>query len=119
MDRLHLRQLDPFLRKRLHEINMEVLWSFIHERRERDGVANATVNRALEGVRQILNLAPSSEGLRQVQSTYCNADAYIRARRLCLPSRYAYGSTIQAAKPRRSCESSKTEVLDREPNRLA
>ena len=58
MDRLHLRQVDPFLRgKRLNEINMDVLWHFIHARRERDGVANATVNRALEIVRRILNLA--------------------------------------------------------------
>jgi len=37
-----LRQLDPFLReKRLHEINMDVLWSFIPARRERDGVVNS------------------------------------------------------------------------------
>lgn len=58
MDRLHLRQLDPFMReKRLHEINMDVLWSFIHARREQDGVANSTINRALEVVRRILNLA--------------------------------------------------------------
>jgi hypothetical protein len=63
MDRLHLRQLDPFLReKRLNEINMEVLWSFIHARRERDGVANATVNRALEIVRRVLNLAHQEWG---------------------------------------------------------
>ena len=63
MDRLHLRQLDPFLRgKRLHEINMDVLWPFIHARRERDGVANATVNRALEIVRRILNLAHQEWG---------------------------------------------------------
>jgi hypothetical protein len=55
IDRLHLRQLDPFLReKRLHEIDMDVLWSFIHARRERDGVVNATINRALEIVRRVL-----------------------------------------------------------------
>jgi len=49
-----LRQLDPFLReKRLHEINMDVLWSFIHALRERDGVVNSTVNRALQTVRRI------------------------------------------------------------------
>jgi integrase len=58
MDRLHLRQLDPFLRnKRLHEINMDAIWPFIHSRREVDGVVNATINRALEVVRRILNLA--------------------------------------------------------------
>jgi hypothetical protein len=49
-----LRQLDPFLReKRLHEINMDVLWSFIRARRERDGGVNSTVNRALEIMRRI------------------------------------------------------------------
>ena len=58
MDRFHLRALDPYLRdKRLGDINMDVLWSFIRDRRERDGVANATINRALEIVRRILNLA--------------------------------------------------------------
>ena len=58
MDRLHLRQLDPVLRgKRLNEINMDVLWQFIRVRRERDGVRNATINRSLEIVRRILNLA--------------------------------------------------------------
>jgi hypothetical protein len=57
-----LRQLDPFLReKRLHEINMDVLWSFIHARRERDGVVNSTVNRALEIMRRIRFL--TSEGV--------------------------------------------------------
>ena len=58
MDRFHLRALDPYLRdKRLGDISMDVLWSFIRDRRERDGVANATINRALEIVRRILNLA--------------------------------------------------------------
>jgi integrase len=66
MDQLHLRQLDPFLReKRLHEINMDVLWSFIHARRERDGVVNSTINRALEIVRRILNLAHHEWGWLQ------------------------------------------------------
>src|SRR6185295_1059057 len=58
MDRLHLRQLNPFLRdRRLDEIDMDTLWPFIHTRRERDGVVNATINWALEVVRRILNLA--------------------------------------------------------------
>jgi integrase len=58
MDRLHLRQLDPILRdKRMSAINMDVLWSFVRVRRERDGVSNATINRSLEVVRRILNLA--------------------------------------------------------------
>lgn len=58
MDRLHLRQLDPILRdKRMNAINMDVLWSFVRVRRERDGVSNATINRSLEVVRRILNLA--------------------------------------------------------------
>jgi integrase len=58
MDRLHLRALDPFLRdRRLSAINMDVLALFICDRRERDGVANSTINRALEIVRRILNLA--------------------------------------------------------------
>lgn len=57
-DRYHLQALDPFLRdKRLSDINMDVLWSFIRDRRERDKVANSTINRALEIVRRILNLA--------------------------------------------------------------
>jgi len=33
------------------------LWPFIHLRRDRDKVANSTINRALEVVRRILNLA--------------------------------------------------------------
>jgi integrase len=58
MDRLHLRQLDTVLRdKRLTDVNMDALWPFIHARRDRDKVANSTINRALEVVRRILNLA--------------------------------------------------------------
>lgn len=57
-DKDHLRQLDPYLRdKRLSEINMDTLWPFINDRKQRDGVANSTVNRAMEIVRRILNLA--------------------------------------------------------------
>jgi len=55
---IHLRKLDPYLRgKRLDQINMDVLWPFIRDRRERDKVANATVNRALKIVRRMLNVA--------------------------------------------------------------
>jgi hypothetical protein len=46
-DKDHLRKLDPYFRgNRLDQINMEVLWPFIRDRRERDKVANATINRA-------------------------------------------------------------------------
>jgi integrase len=44
---------------------MDVLWSFIHARRERDGVVNATINRALEIVRRVLNLAHHEWGWLQ------------------------------------------------------
>lgn len=57
-DKDHLRALDPSLGdKRLQEISMDTLWPFIEARKERDGVRNATINRALEIVRRILNLA--------------------------------------------------------------
>ena len=57
-DRIHLRTLDAYLRNaRLDGVNMDVLWPFIRDRRERDGVVNSTINRALEIVRRILNLA--------------------------------------------------------------
>ncbi len=36
---------------------MDVLWPFIEQRRDMEGVANATINRALEIVRRILHLA--------------------------------------------------------------
>jgi integrase len=53
-----LRALDPFLRdKRLSDVNMDLLSPFIRKRRELDRVANSTINRALEIVRRILNLA--------------------------------------------------------------
>ena len=58
MDRLHLRLLDPLLRDRLlADVNMDVLSEFVRQRRERDKVANSTINRTLEVVRRILNLA--------------------------------------------------------------
>ena len=57
-DKHHLRQLDPYLADSwLRDISMESLWPFIHDRRDRDKVTNATINRAMEIVRRILNLA--------------------------------------------------------------
>jgi len=57
-DRDHLKKLDPYLRNRtLEAIDMTVLQPFIVERTTKDDVANATVNRALEVVRRILNVA--------------------------------------------------------------
>ncbi len=57
-DKDHLRKLDPFLGNRqLREVNMDALRPFIRQRKDEDGVANATVNRALEVVRRILRLA--------------------------------------------------------------
>lgn len=57
-DKDHMRKLDPYLgNKLLREICMDALWPFIHQRKEVDGVQNATINRALEIVRRILHLA--------------------------------------------------------------
>ena len=57
-DRDHLKKLDPYLRSlRLDAIDMTVLQPFVRDRKTRDGVSNATVNRALEVVRRILNVA--------------------------------------------------------------
>lgn len=57
-DAAHLRKIDPYLRgKPMSAVNMDALWPFIHQRRDVDAVANATVNRALEVVRRILHLA--------------------------------------------------------------
>jgi integrase len=57
-DKDHLRKLDPYVRSlRLEAIDMTVLQPFIVERKSKDGVSNATVNRALEVVRRILNVA--------------------------------------------------------------
>lgn len=57
-DKDHLRKLDPYLgNKLLREICMDALWPFIHQRKDVDGVQNATINRALEIVRRILHLA--------------------------------------------------------------
>jgi integrase len=57
-DRDHLKKLVPYLgSQRLDSIDMSVLQAFIRDRKEKDGVSNATINRALEIVRRILNLA--------------------------------------------------------------
>ena len=57
-DKDHLKKLDPYLRSlKLDAIDMAVLQPFIRDRKLRDGVSNATVNRALEVVRRILNVA--------------------------------------------------------------
>ncbi len=65
-DKDHLRKLDPYLRDwRLQDIGMDRLRPFMRDRKERDGVANATVNRALEVVRRILYLARDEWGWLQ------------------------------------------------------
>ena len=57
-DKAHLLKLDPYLRgHRLRDLNMSILRPFVRDRRQKDGVANSTINRALEIVRRILYLA--------------------------------------------------------------
>jgi integrase len=57
-DKDHLKKLDPYLRSlKLDAIDMAVLQPFIRDRKLKDGVSNATINRALEVVRRILNVA--------------------------------------------------------------
>jgi integrase len=57
-DRDHLKRLDPYLRSlRLEAIDMTALQPFVRDRKTKDGVSNATINRALEVVRRILNVA--------------------------------------------------------------
>jgi integrase len=57
-DRDHLRKLDPYLRGlKLDAVDMTVLQQFVRDRKMKDEVTNATVNRALEVVRRILNVA--------------------------------------------------------------
>ena len=59
----HLQKLDPYLRdKRLVDINMDVLREFVRHRKQVDGVANSTINRALEIVRRILYVARDDWG---------------------------------------------------------
>ena len=58
MTKDHLKKLDLYLRSlKLDAIDMAVLQPFIRDRNSKDGVSNATVNRALEVVRRILNVA--------------------------------------------------------------
>jgi len=57
-DQAHFQKLDPYLRGyRLRDINMNALRPFIQDRKQQDGVANGTINRALEVVRHVLNMA--------------------------------------------------------------
>jgi integrase len=57
-DQDHLKKLAPYLRsQQVDAIDMTALQPFIRDRKEKDGVRNATINRALEIVRRILNLA--------------------------------------------------------------
>jgi len=65
-DQAHLRKLDRYLAgKRLQDVTMEALLPFVHDRREVDGVTNATINRALEVVRRVLRLAQDEWGWLQ------------------------------------------------------
>ena len=62
-DKTHLQRLDPYLRGyRLRDLNMNALRPFIQDRKQKDGVANSTVNRALEIVRRILYVARDEWG---------------------------------------------------------
>jgi integrase len=62
-DKDHLRKLDAFLGDKLiRQISMDTLRPFIVDRRDTDGVKNATINRALEIVRRILHLARDEWG---------------------------------------------------------
>jgi integrase len=58
LDTVHFKTLDPYLRGlRLDAIDMTALQPFVRDRRSKDEVANATINRALEVVRRVLNVA--------------------------------------------------------------
>jgi len=62
-DKDHLLKLDPYLRGfRLRDLNMNALRPFIQDRKQIDGVANSTINRALEIVRRILYVARDEWG---------------------------------------------------------
>ena len=57
-DKAHFQKLDPYLRGyRLRNLSMSALRPFIRDRKQKDGVANGTINRALETVRHVLNVA--------------------------------------------------------------
>jgi len=62
-DKAHLLKLDSYLRgHRLRDLNMSALRPFVRDRKQKDGVANSTINRALEIVRRILYLARDDWG---------------------------------------------------------
>ncbi len=62
-DKAHFQKLDPYLRGyRLRDLNMSALTPFIQDRKQKDGVANGTINRALEVVRHVLYLARDDWG---------------------------------------------------------
>jgi len=62
-DKANLLKLDPYLRGlRLRDLNMSALRPFVLDRKQKDGVANSTINRALEIVRRILYLARDDWG---------------------------------------------------------
>ena len=62
-DKAHFQKLDPYLRGyQLRDISMSALRPFIQDRKLNDGVANGTINRALEVVRHVLNVARDDWG---------------------------------------------------------
>ena len=62
-DKAHFQKLDPYLRGyQLRDISMSALRPFIQDRKLNDGVANGTINRALETVRHVLNVARDDWG---------------------------------------------------------
>ena len=62
-DTAHFQKLDPYLRGyRLRDLSMSALRPFIRDRMLKDGVANGTINRALETVRHVLNVARDDWG---------------------------------------------------------
>ncbi|MCH8302247.1 MAG: site-specific integrase [Proteobacteria bacterium] len=62
-DKAHFQKLDPYLRGcRLRDLNTSTLRPFIQDRKQKDGVANGTINRALEVVRHVLNVARDDWG---------------------------------------------------------
>jgi len=62
-DKAHFQKLDPYLRGyRLRDLSMSALRPFIQDRKLKDGVANGTINRALETVRHVLNVARDDWG---------------------------------------------------------
>lgn len=62
-DKDHLRKLHPYLGNlRLRDVSMDTLRPYIRDRLDRDQIAPATLNRALEVVRRILYLARDEWG---------------------------------------------------------